>query len=329
MNSLFTSVGRRVELLRAFRRAYQALRLPGRIVGLDSDPLAPALRFCDRRYVVPRTGAPGYLPRLVEICQREEIGLVFALIDPDIPFLAAQRAPIEATGARLAVVPAAAAEICADKWLTWSCFQRAGIPVPRSWLPGDPELERQALPLFIKPRRGSASHHAFMVRTREELRFFSHYVSEPIVQQLLPGPEITSDVACDLQGNVLGVVSRRRIEVRGGEVSKGVTVRDERILEACARVARELGAVGPITVQCLMDGDTPRFTEVNARFGGGAPLGIAAGVDSPRWLLARAAGMEIDLPPLGSYQVGLYLSRFDDSLLLTDAERTPAPSGRL
>ncbi|MGC4116302.1 MAG: hypothetical protein QM765_17355 [Myxococcales bacterium] len=82
-------------------------------------------------------------------------------------------------------------------------------------------------------------------------------------------------------------------------------------------------------MQCLMDGDTPRFTEINARFGGGAPLGIAAGVDSPKWLLARAAGLDLDLPPLGRYQTGLYLARFDDSLFLTDVDRQPGPGGRL
>ena len=48
------------------------------------------------------------------------------------------------------------------------------------------------------------------------------------------------------------------------------------------------------------------------------PLGIAAGVPSPRWLLALAAGHKIEVPPLGSYQVALYLTRFDDSFFLTD-----------
>ncbi|HEY3445978.1 MAG TPA: ATP-grasp domain-containing protein [Myxococcales bacterium] len=329
MNTLLTSAGRRVELVRAFHRAYQSLSLPGHIVGIDSAPLAPALHFCDRRYTVPRTDDSGYLPRLLEICRREEIGLVFPLTDPDISSLARHRTELEAIGARPAVVSAAASETCADKWLTHAFFERLGLAAPRSWLPGDPELERQELPLFIKPRRGSASHHAFPLRTREELRFFSRYVADPIVQEFLPGPEITSDVACDLEGNVLSVVSRRRIEVRGGEVAKGVTVRDERILEACVAVARELPALGPVTVQCLMKGDTPYFTEINARFGGGAPLGIAAGADYPKWILARAAGIDLDLPPLGSYQTGLYLSRFDDSLFLPDATCDQSPSGPL
>ena len=45
VNILFTSVGRRVELVRAFRRAYERLKLAGRIVAVDIDPLAPCLLY--------------------------------------------------------------------------------------------------------------------------------------------------------------------------------------------------------------------------------------------------------------------------------------------
>jgi carbamoyl-phosphate synthase large subunit len=44
VNLLFVSAGRRVELLRLFRQAYRRLRLDGRIIATDIDPLAPALQ---------------------------------------------------------------------------------------------------------------------------------------------------------------------------------------------------------------------------------------------------------------------------------------------
>lgn len=322
LTTLFTSVGRRVELLRAFRHAYRALAIPGRIIALDIDPLAPALQEADQVYIVPRVSSPEYIPALVEICRREQAAMVFPLIDPDIPVLAAQRALIEATGARLAVVPSHAAAVSADKWLTFKLFSRLGLCTPRSWLPEQRDDIPRTFPLFIKPRFGSASQHTFQVRDERELAFFLDYVPNPIIQEYLPGPEITNDVVCDLDGELLGVVSRRRIEVRSGEVMKGVTVYDPAIIEACADVARALPAVGPITVQCMLKDGRPHFTEINARFGGGVPLGIAAGVDAPRWLLARAAGRAVEVPPLGRYRRGLYMSRFDDTHFLSEAQRS-------
>lgn len=326
---LFTSVGRRVELLRAFRQAYHALGLNGYLVAVDIDPLAPALREADRPYLVPCLDSPDFIPTLVEICKRERVSVIFPLIDPDIPILAAHRGPIEATGARLAVVQSEAAAITADKWLTTCFFRELGLSTPQSWLPVQVDPEQVNYPVFIKPRQGSAAKHTFKVTGARNLTFFLDYVPEPIIQEYLPGPEITNDVICDLDGDILGVVSRQRIEVRWGEVAKGVTVYSPEITLACVRIARALPAVGPITVQCMMKDGVPYFTEINARMGGGIPLGIAAGAASPQWLLGRAAKLPVEIPPLGSYQTGLYMTRFDDSFFLTEVDREQVASHRL
>ena len=318
---LFTSAGRRVELMRAFRRAYESLGISGHIVAADIDPLAPALQEVDIPYIVPRLTEPEYMPSLLEICRRDQIDLIFPLIDPDIPVLAARRSEIEATGARLAVVSPEAAEMTADKWQTTRFFQSLGLPTPQSWLPGQASADDLTFPVFIKPRRGSAAQYTFKVCNADELEFFVNYVPDPIIQEYLPGPEITNDVVCDLDGEVLAVVSRQRIEVRWGEVAKGVTIYDSAITTACVKIAQALPAVGPITVQCMMKDGVAHFTEINARLGGGVPLGIAAGADYPRWLLARSAGIPADIPPLGSYRTGLYLTRYDDSFFLSEAQR--------
>ncbi|NLX10378.1 MAG: ATP-grasp domain-containing protein [Chloroflexi bacterium] len=329
VNVLFTSAGRRVELLRVFRQAYQALELPGKIITTDIDPLAPALRLADRPYLVPRFNQPDYIPQIIEVCRREQVSLIFPLIDPDIPLLAQHRAAIEATGARLAVVSSEAAEVTRDKWLTYQFFEQLGLPTAQSWLPDECDPDQASYPLFIKPRRGSGAKNAFPALDAAQLRFFKDYVPSPIIQEFLTGPEITSDVICDLDGEVLGVVSRQRIEVRWGEVSKGVTVHHPAVIEGCVKIAQALPTVGPITVQCILRDDVPYFTEINARLGGGLPLGIAAGVDSPRWLLARAAGIPVEIPPVGSYQTGLYMTRFDESHFFTEDEREQMASHRL
>jgi carbamoyl-phosphate synthase large subunit len=318
---LFTSAGRRVELLRAFRRAYRPLRLKGKIVVTDLNPLAPAFQEADSTHRVPSD--PEYVPTLLEVVRREKIRLVFPLIDPDIPILAAHKPEFIAAGATVMTPDAEGAETARDKWSTYEMYRRRGIPAARSWLPGDPSLHNPEFPLFIKPRRGSAGKGAFRVEDPRQLEFFLSYVEDPIVQECLPGPEITCDVACSAEGHMWAVVLRRRIEVRAGEVSKGVTLWDERIARHCLEAADGIRACGPITVQCILKDGEPCFTEINARFGGGSPLGFAAGVDSPKWYLAEAAGRPAKIPPLGSYTHGLYLTRFDDSFFFEQGGGRP------
>jgi carbamoyl-phosphate synthase large subunit len=318
VNVLFTSAGRRVELLRAFRRAYRILRLKGRIIATDINPLAPAFQIADEACIVPRLTEPDYVPALMEIVRRKRIALVFPLIDPDIPILAAHKREFESAGATVMTPDAEGTETARDKWKTHLLFKSLNIPAARAWLPDDLRDAPPGFPLFLKPRRGSAGQGAFRVEDDRQLDFFLSYVEDPIIQECLPGPEITNDVVCSATGEVWAVASRRRIEIRAGEVAKGVTVWDERIARYCIEAAKGIRAVGPITVQCILREGKPFFTEINARFGGGCPLGFKAGVKSPRWYLAEAAGLPVKIPCVGSYTRGLFMTRFDDSFFFAE-----------
>ena len=225
---LFTSVGRRVELVRAFKRAYAELDLDGRLSATDLDPLAPALQEVDEVHLVPPLTDPSYVDALVEVCRRDQVDLVFPLIDPDAPVLAANRATLEETGARVVVLPDASVDIVSDKWATLALLSGEGVPTPETWLPEQRTAQDLTFPVFIKPRRGSAGKQTFVVNNEREYAFFVDYVEDPVLQEYVEGPEVTSDVVCDLRGKVLGVVSRERIEVRAGEVAKGRTIHDPR-----------------------------------------------------------------------------------------------------
>jgi carbamoyl-phosphate synthase large subunit len=252
----------------------------------------------------------------VEVCKIQRVQLVVPLTDTDILMLAENREEIQSTGARVLVIPSQDVAVTRDKWLTGQLFRQLGLRTPQSWLPEEIDAEGVEYPLFIKPRSGSASKYTYRVNNERELRFFLEYVPDPVVQEFIDGVEITTDVICDFNSTVMGAIPRRRIEVRAGEVSKSVTVRDDCILESCMKIARALHAVGPVTIQCIVRDGTPYFTEVNARFGGGVPLGIAAGVDAPRFLLAHQAQLPTSVPDVGTYEVGLMMTRFDDSFFL-------------
>jgi len=320
LNILFPSVGRRVELIRAFKNAYKTLDIAGEISGTDIDPLAPALQEVDQAYIMPRLTSSSYILSLLELCRRRKIGLVLPLIDPEIVVLAKNSRAFHAIGTRLAVVSEDGAIKTSDKWQTVQFFHKLGLSTPLSWLPGELDPGKALFPLFIRPREGSAGQSAYRVNDATELGFFSKYVSNPIIQEYISGPEITNDVICDLSGNVLSVVSRRRIEVRWGEVAKGVTIHNPVIWESCIRVAGALPAVGPITVQCMLKDNLPLFTEINARLGGGAPLAIEAGANFPVWLMARVLGISINIPPIGTYDKDIYISRFDEARYLRNRD---------
>ena len=81
---LFTGVGRRVELVQAFRNAALVLNKELKIYGADMAGTAPALAYCDYMRKVVATKAPGYIQNLLDICNTDKIDLLIPTIDTDL-----------------------------------------------------------------------------------------------------------------------------------------------------------------------------------------------------------------------------------------------------
>ena len=73
MNILFTSVGRRVELVQQFHQAADVLKTELKIIGVDISETAPALFFCDKARRICRINDPRYLEELLTICVEEQV----------------------------------------------------------------------------------------------------------------------------------------------------------------------------------------------------------------------------------------------------------------
>jgi carbamoyl-phosphate synthase large subunit len=325
MNIFFLNVGRRCELVEAFARALPAVS-PGLIWGSDPNPLAPALAVVDRCVELPiAIDSDAFLDALCDFLVRESIDLVIPTIDPDLVRLdhwrdqIAERAP----RARLLVSPTSVIRIARDKRLSRDAFAALGAEVPEAVDPDDPYL---VFPLFIKPASGSASIGAVRVNDADELRTRLAETADPMVERLIDGDETTVDVLLDLSSQPLCAVPRRRLQVRGGEVTRGVVERSPELEARAMAIASGLGCIGPVTVQ--FRNPTPgRWVamELNARMGGGLPLTIAAGADWPRWILQMSDG---HAPSVAGATVhdGIVMTRTDRSIFLPPA-RLSVPRG--
>ena len=324
------SVGRRVELARHFVDSVRKLAPSGsRVVGLDLDAMAPALQFVDVPIVVPRVGTTEFAEviRSLADVQGGDTVLFVPLSDREIEQLASLSAELSRPEVRFAVVSADAVPVVNDKWQTMKFFESLGLATPRSWIP-DVGLDEVTFPAFIKPREGSAGHGASAVRDRFELNRCVADIDRPIVQQLLTGDEVTTDLVCDLSGGFVAAVSRRRIHVRGGEVMKAVTMVSDEIEHACRRIAAALPAIGPITVQAFEQSDGSFvFSEINARLGGGSPLAIAAGVPITDVMVIDALGRRTQHE--FGYVPNLYMTRHDESVFVTGDDLDELRSRRL
>jgi carbamoyl-phosphate synthase large subunit len=325
LNILFTCAGRKVSLIKEFRRALTQLDIEGSLIGTDASPFSAALSVCDYRYIVPRVDDPTYIQVLLALCREHDIKLLIPLIDLDLLILSEHQEMFSAHNILVLVSSPVVVRICRDKRATAQFFDKHNIPTVRILdfdSMKEPEIQ---FPLFIKPSNGSGSIKSFNISNKYELEFFLRYVPDPIVQEFANGQEHTIDALSDLSGNVINAVPRRRIEVRAGEISKGATVKDWRIIEATVHLLQHLKAIGPTTVQCFFDGDRIQFTEINPRFGGGIPLTIAAGADYPTQIIRMALGEHIK-PCIGDFIDDLYMFRYEEAIYISGVGCLKTPS---
>lgn len=320
MNVLISSAGRRVGLLRAFRRALADGETPGRVLAVDSSPHSAALQEADDGWLVPRCTDPSFIPTMLDLCERENVGLVVPTIDTELETYARHRRAFADLSTMLAVSSPETVRIAGDKLLTNRHFVRSGIPAARQWTVDEVGSAPDAIPfpVVVKPRRGSAGIGVHTIADASALRHAWSASTDVVVESFLPGDEYTVNVYVNGLGECIAAVPHRRLEVRAGEVSKGFTVRDEGLIAAARRAIESLpGAFGALCLQAKLDPCTglPRFFEINARFGGGFPLALAAGADFARYLVRDALGDPVR-HSVTDWVDGLAMLRYDEPVFL-------------
>jgi carbamoyl-phosphate synthase large subunit len=319
VNVLLSSAGRRVSLARAFKRELAELAPGQKLFATDLCPeMSAACQIADRALTVPRISDPAFVDRLLKLCAENEIGLIVPTIDTELLVLSEARPLFEEIGVSVSVPDPSLVEICRDKRLTADLMTAHGIRTPAL-------MAKDALrfPLFAKPYDGSLSKDTFVIGDPSQMTA-AQLANEKLIFMEYISPaehdEYTIDMYYTREHRLACAVPRLRIEVRGGEISKGRTVKGPLLELLRERFATIDGARGCLTAQCFVHRTSGEAIgiEINPRFGGGFPLSYHAGANYPRWLIEERFGA-----PSRNYcedwEDGLVMLRYDDEIILHDS----------
>lgn len=320
MKILFTSVGRRVELMQEFKKAASKLKIELTIIGADIAEDAPALCFCDETKIVCRIKDSNYIPQLLSICENEKVDCLIPTIDTDLLLLAENKHRFEAIGTKVLISAVNKVKLCRDKNYTADYFISLGLksPLPVNSVEKYEEAMAQGIvtfPTFIKPKDGSSSINAYKVENVEDLMLYAEKIEDYIIQPFISGKEFTIDIFCDYEGNPVYITPRERLAVRSGEVLKTRITQDDTMISEMMTLIADYKPCGQITVQLIQEEKTGEnyYIEINPRFGGGAPLSIKAGADSAMAVLKMLNGQKLTYQEKAARDGAVY-SRFDQSV---------------
>jgi carbamoyl-phosphate synthase large subunit len=161
----------------------------------------------------------------------------------------------------------------------------------------------------------------YIIKGREDLRDY-HFTNPKLMfleyLDLAAHDEYTCDLYYGRDHKLKCVVPRKRIEVRDGEVNKGITVRNKLVTYIKEHMATIEGAEGCLTTQFFKEkkGSKIYGIEINPRFGGGFPLTYLAGANYPRWIINEYLLDEETAENFDCWEADLLMIRYDDEILV-------------
>ena len=314
-NVLITSAGKRVSLVEAFKKELAISFPSSKVYTADMNPeWAPACRVSSQFFKLPAVTAESYIQELLSLCLTLRIGLVIPTIDTELQILALHSELFLSEGIHLVISDSVFIERCRDKRKTNDLFYDLKIKTPRSINPHVPTF-----PMFIKPYNGSLSQGIKVIfdadnwnpkLVEDNTLMFMEYLDPKEYQ------EYTIDAYFDRCGNLKCLVPRRRIEIRCGEISKGITEKElfyETLVNLLSKIE---GARGCLTIQFFKGIQSNQIygIEINPRFGGGYPLSYHAGANYPGMLINEYLKQN-EIEFVHNWNDGIVMLRYDQELI--------------
>lgn len=314
MNILILSAGTRNKIVQYFK---ETIKDEGKVIATDCSNLAPAVYEADAFYLVPRITAPGYLDRILAICQEEKIDGVFSLIDPEPSLLAKEKDRFLEIGTTPVISPYELVETCFDKYRMFESLRGMGIPTGQCYMEKEKFYQDRReggieYPVFVKPVRGSASLNINKVYSDRELETLFERYDDLMIQEFMRGQEYGADVYIDmLSGKCTSIFLKKKIRMRAGETDKSVSVKNPMLFELIQNFVEKCGFCGMIDIDLFEQNGTFYFSEVNPRFGGGYPHAYACGVNMPKQMIRNLEGKENPVV-IGEYREGICMMKYNE-----------------
>ena len=311
-NILITSAGRRGRLIEFFKNESKLIN--SSVYASDIKPeMSAACQLADESFKSPKVKSNDFVPYLLDLSRRENIGVIIPTIDTELIAFARHREEFLRSDISLVISDMDFVQICRNKLKTSIYFNSIGISTPEIF-----DNNNIKFPCFVKPLDGSSSIGARIIETRNDVTedlandknmIFMEYIGKEY-------QEYTVDAYYDRAGVLRCFVPRIRLETRAGEVSKSITRKDKFFDYLNEALNAIKGARGCVTFQFFVNLDNQDFKaiEINPRFGGGFPLSYAAGANYPKWIIKEYL-LSQKLEDFEEWDKNLMMLRYDAEVI--------------
>ena len=221
LNVLILSAGRRVELVNIWKNSISKFNdYDSKIFACDiNTEFAPACYVADQKFDICKCSNANYIPMLLEKCLENNINLVIPTIDNELIPLSEEKDLFNQNGIEVIVSDVNFIHKCTDKRETYILFNEINVDSPNIY-----NKNKLIFPCFLKPVSGSSSKGTRKILSKDQLALSEFNDENNIFQELIDNNwnEFTLDLFYNKNNILKACIPRKRIEVRNGEISKGL-----------------------------------------------------------------------------------------------------------
>ncbi len=306
------------------------------VIGGDMGSNPSNKYLVDKFYQIPPAKAPDYVQKVVEICEKEKVDILFPQMSAELSAYLDNINLFKKIGTLVAMTLNENVKVANNKLKLYCFLKECGIPIPEFECVYSIEEFDDAVvklgypdhPVCVKVTESSGSRGIRIIdnkRSRFDLFAYekpaSLYTSlqnmrsilqEPVqfpellLMKYLPGEEYTVDLLAD-HGKVLYIAGRRNSVMLMSISQETILEKDERAYQIAEQVVSKLKLDGNIGLDFMFDADGyAQLMEVNPRLDATVSLCAAAGLNLPYLRIKQLLG---EVLPEITVQYGVNLKR--------------------
>jgi carbamoyl-phosphate synthase large subunit len=296
------------------------------IVGLAYDAMDPGIYMdfvVDKSFILPYPSNDfnAYIERLAYIKNSYGLDFIFPNLDAELSLYIRFQDEFEKLGIKT-FLPSLEQFKLRGKDHLEKVAERIGLALPKTKVINSLEqlhqsIQELGLPVMVK----GPFYKAYIAHTiSDAIHHFHHLVSvwgyPIIVQSVVSGEEMNVVAVGDGEGNPLGMVGLKKMLITElGKIWTGVSIKNEKMLEATQAFIKEFKWRGPFELECIVNlkKNVTYLIEINPRFPAWSYFATGLGVNLPAQIIKKVYGM--DYQPIDDFPVGKLFIRYSYEII--------------
>ena len=258
------------------------------VIALDGEALGAGLYSTNKCYIIPYANHKDYINRLLEICKKEEISLLFPSMDAELMPLSLNKKYFEEIGTTVIVSSPEVITISDNKLDLYNQLTKHGASIPYTISAENFNPTESSFPIILKQKVGGArSKNVFLIKNITEwnnvlTNTVKEKLSEFIAMEYIEGDEYTCG-SINLNKECKGIIVMKRI-LRDGDTNKCFTEKNQIIEDHVKLIMETIKPFGACNVQLRLKNNKPYVFEINARCSGTTASRSLSGFNEPKMI---------------------------------------------